>query len=106
MIRSFYYAAYGAVQQHTSVHPEDLSTLEPYASLWYRSISRLFLASYRESMNGSNMLPLSEEEQNILLRAFLLDKGCSAVVYELKNRPQWLIIPVRGVQSILGEADG
>ncbi len=105
MIRSFYYAAYGALHQQTAVHPEDLPSLEPYASLWYRSISRLFLSSYREAMSQAAVLPASEVEQRILLRAFLLDKGISGILHELKNRPKWLAIPVRGVQSILMEND-
>ena len=103
MIRSFYYAAYGALYQHTAVHPEDLASLEPYASLWYRSVSRLFLSSYRKAMSQTGILPADEAEQIILLRAFLLDKGIAGVVHELKERPEWLTIPIRGVQSILSE---
>jgi maltose alpha-D-glucosyltransferase/alpha-amylase len=103
MIRSFYYAAYGALYQHTAAHPEDLASLEPYASLWYRSFSRLFLSSYRVAMGETDILPADEAEQRILLRGFLLDKGIAGVVHELKERPEWLTIPVRGVQSILSE---
>jgi len=103
MIRSFYYAAYGALYQHTAVHPEDLLSLEPYASLWYRSISRLFLSSYRKAMGETTVLPKSEGEQRVLLQAFLLDKGIQGTLHELKTRPEWLSIPVRGLQSILTE---
>jgi maltose alpha-D-glucosyltransferase/alpha-amylase len=103
MIRSFYYAAYGALYQHTGVHPEDLSSLEPYASLWYRDISRVFLSSYRKAMGETTVLPASEGEQWILLRAFLLDKGIHGILHELKSRPEWLAIPVRGIQSIFSE---
>ena len=103
MIRSFYYAAYGALYHHTAAHPEDLASLEPYASLWYRSLSRLFLSAYRKTMSPTGILPAEEAEQRILLRAFLLDKGIAGVVHELKERPEWLTIPVRGVQSILSE---
>jgi maltose alpha-D-glucosyltransferase/alpha-amylase len=104
MIRSFYYAAYGALYQHAAAHPENLASLEPYASLWYRSISRLFLSAYRKAMPATGILPAEEAEQNILLRAFLLDKGIAGIVHELKRRPEWLTIPVRGVQSILSES--
>jgi maltose alpha-D-glucosyltransferase/alpha-amylase len=104
MIRSLYYAAYGALYQHTAVHPEDLLSLEPYASLWYRAISRLFLSSYREAMNDTTVLPESENEQRILLRAFLLDKGIHGILHELNTRPEWLAIPVRGIQSILTDS--
>jgi maltose alpha-D-glucosyltransferase/alpha-amylase len=103
MIRSFYYSAYGALYHHTAAHPEDLASLEPYAALWYRSFSRLFLSSYRKAMSRTGILPTEEAEQRILLRAFLLDKGIAGVVHELKQRPEWLTIPVRGVQSILSE---
>jgi maltose alpha-D-glucosyltransferase/alpha-amylase len=103
MIRSFYYAAYGGLYQHAAAHPEHLADLEPYAALWYRSLSRLFLSAYREAMSEANILPTSEAEQLLLLRAFLLDKGIAGVVHELKNRPGWLTIPIRGVQSILSD---
>ena len=104
MIRSFYYAAYGALYHHTAAHPEDRDSLEPYAALWYRSVSRLFLTSYRESMGQTGILPADEAEQRILLRAFLLDKGIAGVVHELKERPDWLAIPVRVAQSMLSES--
>jgi maltose alpha-D-glucosyltransferase/alpha-amylase len=104
MIRSFYYAAYGALYQHTAAHPGDLASLEPYASLWYRSVSRLFLSAYREAISQTGILPAEEAEQNILLRAFLLDKGIAGVVHELKARPEWMTIPVRGIQSVLSES--
>jgi maltose alpha-D-glucosyltransferase/alpha-amylase len=55
-------------------------------------------------MSETGILPAEEAEQNILLRAFLLDKGIAGVVHELKARPEWLTIPVRGVQSILSES--
>jgi maltose alpha-D-glucosyltransferase/alpha-amylase len=103
MIRSLYYAAYSALFQHTAAHPGDLSNLEPYASLWHRSISRLFLSSYRNAMDRGGILPDSEEEQRILLRAFLLDKGINGAIYDSRQRPEWVSIPVRGVLSILSE---
>ena len=39
----------------------------------------------------------------MLLQAFLLDKGIHGTLHELKTRPEWLTIPVRGLQSILTE---
>jgi maltose alpha-D-glucosyltransferase/alpha-amylase len=54
-------------------------------------------------MGQTDILPAGEGEQRILLRAFLLDKGIAGIVHELKERPEWLAIPVRGVQSVLSE---
>jgi maltose alpha-D-glucosyltransferase/alpha-amylase len=104
MIRSFYYAAYAALFHHTAAHPGDLAVLQPYASLWHRSVSRLFLSAYRRAASDAGILLGEEAEQRLLLRAFLLDKGIAGVVHELKKRPEWLTIPVRGVQSVLSDS--
>ena len=101
MISSFYYASYGALHKYTELHPEDIPSLEPYVSLWSLSVSRLFLSSYREAMSQLEILPSGDAEQRILLRAFLLDKWMAGVIHELKSQPERLIIPVRGIQSIL-----
>lgn len=37
----------------------------------------------------------------MLLGAFLLEKAIYEVGYELNNRPDWLTIPLRGVQQLL-----
>ena len=39
MIRSFHYAAYSALLTYGSHGPEDVARLEPWAELWYRSVS-------------------------------------------------------------------
>jgi predicted trehalose synthase len=32
-----------------------------------------------------------------MLSAYLLDKACHEVLYELNNRPGWIWIPLRGL---------
>jgi maltose alpha-D-glucosyltransferase/alpha-amylase len=106
MIRSFYYAAYGGLHQHTLTHPENLPLLEPYASLWYRSISRVFLSSYRDTIKPAELLPDGRAEQDILLQAYLLEKSISSIVREMKTRPEWLPIALNGALSILSDGVG
>ena len=38
----------------------------------------------------------------ILLDAFLMEKAIYELVYELNNRPDWLIAPLQGIAQILG----
>ncbi len=49
-----------------------------------------------------NFLPENVEEQKILLDNFLLEKAIYELGYELNNRPDWVKIPLQGIQQLLG----
>ena len=101
MLRSFSYAAQAALGRHILRRPEHSSTLEPWATLWERSVSAEFLRGYRDAM-GASPLSASVEKAQVLLRALLLEKACYELAYELNNRPTWLHIPLVGVRELLG----
>ena len=63
---------------------------------------RVFLQSYLETTDGAPFVPSDEGDFEILLEAYLLDKAVYEVGYELNNRPDWVVIPVRGIKHILG----
>ena len=75
--------------------------LERWADLWYRQMSATFLESYLATTAGANFLPKKESDLQILLEAYLLDKAVYEVGYELNHRPDWVVIPVRGIKHIL-----
>src|SRR6516225_5758206 len=52
MMRSFQYAAYAALWQHT-IRKEDVPFLERWADLWYRQTSSLFVQSYLNTTAGA-----------------------------------------------------
>jgi maltose alpha-D-glucosyltransferase/alpha-amylase len=101
MLRSFSYAAHAALGRHSARRPEHGSTLEPWATLWDRSASSEFLRGYRQTIDGSPLMPAQEKAQ-LFLRALLLEKACYELAYELNNRPTWLHIPLAGVRELLG----
>lgn len=101
MIRSFHYAAHGALFLDASIRTEDRPLLEPWADLWYHYVSGIFLHSYLETCGDAPFIPHEKEELENLLQAFLLDKAIYELGYELNNRPDWVIIPIRGIQHIL-----
>ena len=101
MLRSFSYASRAALGRRIQKRPEHSSALEPWATLWERSVSAEFLQGYRDTMGDSALLA-SAEKADVLLRALLLEKACYELAYELNNRPTWLHIPLTGVRELLG----
>jgi maltose alpha-D-glucosyltransferase/alpha-amylase len=100
MMRSFQYAAYAALWQQ-SLRKEDVPFLERWADLWYRQTSSLFLQSYLNTTTGAPFVPDDDEDLQVMLEAYLLDKAVYEIGYELNNRPNWVLIPVRGIKHIL-----
>ena len=102
MLRSFSYAANATLMNYTTRHPEDFASLEPWASLWERTVSAEFLATYREATQASNILPAAEEDFRGLLGAYLLEKATYELTYELNNRPTWVRVPLAGILALAG----
>jgi maltose alpha-D-glucosyltransferase/alpha-amylase len=100
MMRSFQYAAYSALWQ-PAMRTEDVPFLERWADLWYRQMSSVFLQSYLQTTPGAIFVPQNADDLQILLEAYLLDKAVYEIGYELNNRPDWVVIPVRGIKHIL-----
>jgi maltose alpha-D-glucosyltransferase/alpha-amylase len=103
MMRSFQYAAYSALWQ-PAMRTEDVPFLEPWADLWYRQMSSVFLQSYLKATVDASFIPQGESVLQVLLEAYLLDKAVYEIGYELNHRPDWVVIPIRGIKHILRAA--
>jgi maltose alpha-D-glucosyltransferase/alpha-amylase len=103
MIRSFHYASFGAWlgPAGTYLAPEDPSALEPWARLWYVTVSGAYLSAYLETAGEAPFVPRSSEELRVLLDGFLLEKALYEAAYEANNRPDWLPIPLAGILDLL-----
>jgi maltose alpha-D-glucosyltransferase/alpha-amylase len=104
MIRSFHYAAYLSLSVDSTVRAEDVPALEPWAELWYRDMSAVFLGGYLDQIKGAGLLPENMGELETLLACFLMDKAVYELGYELNNRPEWVAIPIRGIRYLLESA--
>jgi maltose alpha-D-glucosyltransferase/alpha-amylase len=107
MLRSFHYAPHAVLfgQAQVVVRPEDAPVMEVAGRYWHRWVSGIFLKSYLQAAAGQLFLPQSENEVQVLLRSFLLEKACYEIAYELNNRPKWVGIPIRGVLQLLDEPE-
>lgn len=100
MLRSFHYAAYSATFKQI-VRPEDMYILQPWADLWYRYVGGVFLNAYLQTAEKAPFLPQDRDEFEFLLKDFILEKAVYEIGYELNNRPNWVIIPLKGIRQLL-----
>ena len=104
MIRSFHYVAHSALRSYGSIRPEDIARLEVWAEAWYVAVSGIYVNSYLFTVEDAAFVPKDRKEFEILLRCFLLEKAIYEVGYELNNRPDWVAIPLRGIERLLKRA--
>jgi maltokinase len=90
MLRSFAYLA-SAAQIVRGVEPPPQ---------WEERAREQFLAAYFETVDQS-LLPPGQEAINRLLQVFELEKAVYELRYELDNRPEWVAIPVAGIQRLI-----
>lgn len=100
MIRSFHYAAYGSLFLEGETRSGDIDKLIPYSELWSHYMSCFFIQAYFEKARGTRLIPDNDEDLKILLDVFLLSKAFYELNYELNNRPDWVMIPLKGILSI------
>ena len=89
MLRSFEYAA-----RHQLLSRPDAAGLAPQATEWVRRNSEAFCAGYAAAGG------LDPAQNWVLLRAMLLDKAVYEVIYEARNRPTWLSIPLESIAEL------
>jgi maltose alpha-D-glucosyltransferase/alpha-amylase len=101
MVRSFHYAVNTALFKEASVRLKDTPLLQPWANLWYRYVSGIFLKSYLDTVENAPFIPSDREALKIMLNAYLLEKAVYELGYELNNRPEWVAIPLRGIKDLM-----
>jgi maltose alpha-D-glucosyltransferase/alpha-amylase len=101
MIRSFHYAAHSALRAYGSIRPEDIEHLDAWAELWYVAVSGIFINSYLFTVEDAAFVPSGRKEFDMLLSCFLLEKAVYELGYELNNRPDWVGIPLSGIERLL-----
>ena len=92
MLRSFAYVVSAAEILRGTQAPDG----------WEERARENFLAGYIEAVDSS-LLPSGQEAIQRLLSVFELEKAVYELRYELDNRPDWVRIPVAGIQRMIEE---
>jgi maltokinase len=93
MLRSFAYAAIAAELLHDTAAPDG----------WEDEARVQFLDGYLETADPT-LLPSGSLAIERLLTVFELEKAVYELRYELDNRPDWVRIPVAGIQRLIEHA--
>ena len=93
MLRSFDYAV-GSVRNTAELSSDDHSDATP-PSDWARETRAAFLDGYI-AVSGTDL-----RAHRALLDAFELDKAVYEAMYEARNRPTWLPIPLTAVAYLV-----
>ncbi|MBM4026797.1 MAG: alpha-amylase, partial [Planctomycetes bacterium] len=101
MIRSFHYAAQGSLLRRTDKQSVDIDYLRQWADRWHCYVSGVFLQAYRRTVADRRVVPADPADFATLLETFLIEKAVYELGYELHHRPDWLMIPVRGIEQTL-----
>ncbi len=98
MLRSFDYAAQSVVKDlHSSDEAESQITYR--ANEWLERNRNAFLEGYVERRVEHGQGPLTPEEQ-AMIDAYEADKAVYEVIYEARNRPSWVDIPMHAIDRI------
>jgi maltose alpha-D-glucosyltransferase/alpha-amylase len=106
LLRSFHYAAFGTLlSPHvgSAIRPADVARLEPWAAFWYQSVAAAFLRAYLARAAGQSFLPAAQAQLSALLDVAALQKVLYELNYELNNRPEWVLIPLRGLLELFDD---
>ena len=104
MLESFYYATRVALQREVDsglIRAESLPMMEEWAQFINRWIGAVYIKQYLVFATDAGFLPNTDEELQVLLEAFLLEKAVNELEYELNNRPDWVEIPLQRVLDLL-----
>ncbi len=108
MLRSFHYAAYSALfnqQEHGVIADGDMAFLEAWAEAWRQWVGGIFLDSYLSKAREGRFLPERDEEMEVLLDGYLLEKAIYELGYELNHRPELVRVPLQGILDLIGELE-
>ena len=101
MMRSFSYAAYAALFASSDRREDAYNRLEPWARAWVYWTSAAFLRGYTTAAGAAPFLPADRVQRASLLELFLIVKALYELRYELNTRPEWVRIPLRGLEELV-----
>ena len=105
MIRSYHYAVSAKLynSEQTQMIPE--KDLLRASDRWYKLMRDTFLEEYLAYFGPHHTLLKNNNEVNYLLQFHLLEKAIHELGFEIRNRPTWIKIPLKGILDVVREIE-
>ncbi|MDB5246730.1 MAG: treS [Segetibacter sp.] len=102
MVRSFRNVAFDGFSKTTQVQKEEIPNLIPFARLWAHYMVGFFMKAYLETVKETSFMPADKADLQMMLETYMLEKSLLDLNYELSNKPERAVVPIRVIKSILG----
>lgn len=103
LFRSYHYAIYSSIFNNKDLYKESQEELFEAGEILYNYIINVFLGTYVALIKKANLNIGYKEERIFLLQYSLLEKAVYELGYELNSRPQWAVIPLKGISNIINQ---
>ncbi len=100
MLRSLSYAANTALAS-AKREAAEAAHLAPWTEAWEQCARTAFLDGYISTTQGTAFVPKDPALFHTAVAVFELEKALYELHYELNNRPDWLPIPLHGIQRVI-----
>lgn len=102
LFRSFHYAIYATIfNNKDDFSSQSQDQLFKAGEILYRYITGIFLGTYVTETQNANLNLGYNQERIFILKYCLLEKAIYELGYELNSRPQWAVIPLKGISNII-----
>jgi len=100
LFRSYHYAVFATIFQRMQL-PAEVDRLTDVGGRYYRLLVGLSLHYYTKTAMDGGLNIGYAKEIDFLLRYHLFEKAIYELGYELHARPDWVVIPLKGIMQIL-----
>jgi maltose alpha-D-glucosyltransferase/alpha-amylase len=100
LLRSFDYAAEILSAETAAIDPSALARRHMALEDWRQSAATAFLEAYGLVSDAQPGPSLRMADVQGVIDIFLIEKVAYEIAYEIANRPEWLHIPLRGLERL------
>ena len=101
LLRSLHYAVFATIFNKGAGYDLPQAELMEAGGRYYRVAVGVFLKQYLDTATNGGLNIGYHAEIDFLLKYHILEKAVYELGYELKSRPDWVMIPLKGIMQIL-----